>query len=345
MVHSKIIKCTILAWLLCTGFLVICTALLGGYTRLTGSGLSITEWKPIVGIFPPITALDWNIEFQKYQKSLEYIQINFDMSLNEFKVIFFIEYVHRMIGRITFIAYIIPWIYLLSSKKIKNDIYLTLVFLGIILQGVAGWYMVKSGLVNNPQVSHFRLLLHFLLALFIYKIIFFRFLHYKYSILVDHKIFKKKNSKKFRILFFTFYLLFLFQVIWGCFVAALKAGLIYNSYPLMGNNFVPSEMDNEFNFWYLFSDVVYVQFIHRIFAILVFMFSLMIFLYSHFVLHCKKLIIASSLLFCCTTMQFCSGVFTLLFHLPIFLALFHQLGVFIIASFVVYMFFLITISE
>lgn len=160
----------IVIWLFTTCFLIWLMIMLGGATRLTHSGLSIVEWKPIVGIIPPLSELSWTLEFEKYKQFPEYKLINFDMTLSEFKFIYFMEYTHRLLGRLIGLFFFLPltffWIRGQFSPTIKKTMTLAIIF-GL-AQGAMGWYMVKSGLVKNPAVSAYRLTAHLLLALFLF---------------------------------------------------------------------------------------------------------------------------------------------------------------------------------
>ncbi|MBF8246922.1 MAG: COX15/CtaA family protein [Rickettsia sp.] len=339
--HKSDIR-NILIWLFLVGILALFTVILGGYTRLTGSGLSITEWKPVTGLFLPLTDHAWSVEFNKYKISPEYIQINFDMNLNEFKRIFLIEYIHRILARSIFIIFVIPGFFFIFLKKIKIDKYLVIIFLAILLQGFIGWYMVKSGLINKPHVSHYRLAIHFILALFLCNVIFFRFLYYK-DLYLAKKILLKRNkiSQNIFIIFIVFYFLFLVQVILGCFVAGLKAGLIYNSYPMMGDGIIPTEINfSIIKISQIFSDAVYIQFFHRIMAMLLIICSFFFSLYSFFFIKNKNFRFCMNLLFITILIQFFVGVLTLLFSIPVALALFHQIWALMISFMYVYIFYL-----
>jgi heme a synthase len=163
-------------WLSICCILVLFIIFIGGATRLTGSGLSIVEWKPITGIIPPISLQDWEAEFAGYRLFPEYELYNYNISLDEFKLIYYFEYIHRILGRLIAIVFTIPFIYFYTQKQIprKNLPYYILILILLFAQGVIGWYMVKSGLTNTAHVSHYRLALHLMIAVVIYSLLFWR---------------------------------------------------------------------------------------------------------------------------------------------------------------------------
>ena len=188
-------------WLITSLILVFLIIIVGGLTRLTNSGLSITEWELIEGIFPPLNNSAWEFYFEQYKQIPQYQLLNFNMSLNEFKVIFYWEYVHRILARFIGLFFLIPLVYFYFSNKIKKD-YLKIcyvIFLLIILQGIIGWFMVKSGLVNNITVSHYRLSLHLSTAIIIISILFWLIKNINYK---THKIFFKFTNYNLPFLMF-----------------------------------------------------------------------------------------------------------------------------------------------
>lgn len=192
----------IVIWLFTTCFLIWLMIMLGGATRLTHSGLSIVEWKPIVGIIPPLSELSWTLEFEKYKQFPEYKLINFDMTLSEFKFIYFMEYTHRLLGRLIGLFFFLPlaffWIRGQFSPSTKKTLTLAII-LGL-AQGAMGWYMVKSGLVKNPAVSAYRLTAHLLLALFLFGILFWSALKIHYESASLNKKYPSLPNKKSYIL-------------------------------------------------------------------------------------------------------------------------------------------------
>ena len=249
-------------WLFVLLSLIILIILVGGLTRLTDSGLSITTWELFVGFLPPITNDKWIDYFNLYKEIPEYHEQNFNMSLNEFKVIFWWEWAHRQLGRLIGLTVLLPLIYF----TIKNGLWILrkygIIFFLICLQGFLGWYMVSSGLVNRIDVSHYRLSIHLVSAFIILSIVFWDFL--KLTTLKINQI----SIKLYLIKFFLF-LLFV-QLIIGAFVSGMDAGTVYNTWPLMGSSFFPddSKLIDFLNITF-FDNPSIVQFIHRNLAYLI----------------------------------------------------------------------------
>ena len=215
-------------WLLLTFLMVFVMVMVGGLTRLTNSGLSITEWELFSGILPPLNKEGWNYYFSLYKEIPQYQLLNSNMSLQEFKVIFYWEYIHRILGRLLGLIFLIPLLYFHFVAKI-NKVHLPtcyIVLFLIILQGIIGWYMVKSGLVNKVSVSHYRLSIHLFMAFIIISIIFWEILNVRRKSLKKFFLNKKENY----IFYFLFFIIFL-QIILGAFVSGLDAGKIYQTWP------------------------------------------------------------------------------------------------------------------
>ena len=162
------------SWLLTCSILVILMIIIGGFTRLTNSGLSIVEWRPVTGIIPPLSEKDWQAEFTKYQNTPEYQQVGVNIYLKEFKFIFWIEFLHRLAGRVTGLIYLLPLLYFSLKQKLKTEDRLPhfLILILFFIQGFMGWYMVKSGLQSLPYISHYRLAFHLIIAVLLYSLIF-----------------------------------------------------------------------------------------------------------------------------------------------------------------------------
>ncbi len=313
-------------WLLLMFFLIILIIAVGGLTRLTDSGLSITEWELFKGVFPPFTTNKWNLYFNEYKQIPEFKSINYDMTLSEFKVIFYWEYFHRLIARLIGLFALIPLIVisLIYKKKIISNFKYLSIFLLICIQGIVGWYMVTSGLVNNTDVSHYRLALHLSIALIILSINF-------WFILETFKIssFKIKFSNFFLNIFLV---LIILQIILGAFLAGMDGGLIYNSWPDMNGSFVP----NDINYidLFLFSSLdnpSVIQFYHRITAYLLIIF--LIFL-NYFTFKTNSFSKAILILDIAILLQIILGILTLITGVKIAYASLHQLGsVFVLTSF------------
>ena len=323
MIHDKKINYLFFNWLTICLISVFLIILVGGLTRLTNSGLSITEWELFRGIMPPLNENTWNEYFELYKEIPQFKLINFNMNLAEFKIIFYWEYFHRILGRFIGIFFLIPLLYFHFTKKIRRSYIFTcyIIFFLIVVQGIIGWYMVKSGLVNDVTVSHYRLSLHLSTALIIISSIFWLIINIKNN---THKGFFNVAKKNiiFQILFF----LILLQVILGAFVSGLDAGKIYQTWPLMGQSFVPNDLILKyFNNFFDFTNHSLVQFYHRILAYLItiYIFILGIFIYKKKI---KKIYYSFNLMIFFLLTQVILGVLTLLSGLNIYLASAHQIG-------------------
>ena len=326
------LKYLISIWLGTCALFVLLTVLVGGMVRLTHSGLSIVEWKPVTGIIPPINQEAWQQEFKKYQQFPEYK--NKPISLKQYKFIYWWEYIHRLIARLLGLIFFIPFLIFWLTQKLSIPLikhFLVLLLLGM-LQGFIGWYMVKSGLVNKPSVSHYRLAVHLSLAYFIFCYILWLIA----NIWRD----KKVNDIPKKVIGFIrgFIILLSLQIIFGAFVAGLKAGYIYNTFPLMGNTFIPQMMWNQsLGVFNLFENPVTVQFIHRILGYLIFIKLIVAFFYF------KKYRLTKYQAFFMYAsidlglVQILLGILTLVHHVPIVLAVAHQTtALLLLGSFVLF---------
>jgi heme a synthase len=312
-------------WLLIIFLIVSIMIVVGGLTRLTDSGLSITEWELFSGILPPLNSNQWNKYFDLYKKIPEYQLQNYTMTLDEFKTIFWWEYIHRFLGRIIGIFFLIPLIYFSLKIGFFKTLKFYFIFSLICLQGFIGWYMVSSGLVDRVDVSHYRLAVHLVLAFIILSLIFWNYLYFTNIKSINHTV------NNFLPIFFLF-LLYL-QITVGAFVSGMDAGKIYNSWPLMGANYFPddNQIDNLFNLS-VFNDPSLMQFIHRNLAYFILLYYLYIFFKVYFLKiarHFMVLKVIGGLL----VIQIILGIFTLLSGAQMFLASMHQLSsIFLISS-------------
>ena len=253
-------------WLLAVCALVFCMVVLGGVTRLTGSGLSMVDWRPVVGWLPPLNAAEWQASFEMYQQSPEFQKVNSTMDVGDYKGIFWLEYLHRLLGRLIGIAFLVPFLVFAVRGYIgKQDWpkYVLMFFLGG-LQGLLGWYMVKSGLVDDPHVSQYRLTAHLITAFIIYAYMFWVALSLLYPAagVTRHRAYGRA---------FWLTVLISVTIISGGFVAGLKAGKIYNTFPMMGTHWVPPGLTALDPFWRnLTENAATVQFDHRLLAITTF---------------------------------------------------------------------------
>ena len=317
-------------WLLLITLLVAFMIFVGGITRLTDSGLSITKWDLFSGVLPPIALEKWEIAFSLYKQIPEYILLNSNMTLVEFKFIYFWEYIHRLLGRIIGLFYILPLIYFTYKKFIntkKDIVYFYFIFILICFQGLIGWYMVKSGLSNRIDISHYRLSLHLSSAFFIYILLFIKYLDYKTPnfFVIGHKL---PYNLPFLLLFLIF-----FQISFGALVSGLDAGKIYQSWPLMHSSYFP----NDSNFSDLFSMQFFetpslVQFVHRNIAYFIFIIFLLTFYLinkNNNFFYMRKI---SILIFIILLFQIILGIITVLSGAQIAFASMHQLGSIILIS-------------
>ena len=320
--HDKKINDLFIKWLFISLILVFFIIIVGGLTRLTNSGLSITEWELFKGILPPINQAAWNIYFNLYKEIPQYKILNQNMNLSDFKVIFYWEYFHRILARIIGIFFLIPFLFFYLSKII-NMKYMKNCFLIaflILLQGVVGWYMVKSGLVHDITVSHYRLSLHLTLAIIIISIIFWSILN------ITNNTFKKFFTlTKKNLLFLLFFFLILLQIIFGAFVSGLDAGKIYQTWPLMDYSYFPDDIIAEnIKVYFNFDIHSLVQFYHRNLAYIILIYFLILSFYI-FNKKIKRLYKPIFITFFFLLFQIILGIFTLVSGLNILLASAHQI--------------------
>jgi len=321
----------IIVWLFAGCFLIFAMVLIGGITRLTHSGLSMVEWK-FTGSLPPLNEQDWQEEFSKYQQSPEFQKINTHFTVEDFKGIFWWEFIHRMLGRLIGIVFIIPLIWFIIRKKLppgflKNAAVLLL--LGF-CQGLLGWIMVKSGLNKVPHVSHYLLASHLSLAFITFGFTFWYALNLIYG--------KQNNNPVHAISKNAIILLALvaLQIVYGAFVAGMQAGALCPTWPKMCNSWMPSEVSSMLPAWRNFLENPYgVQFIHRTLAILILAFAAVLFYrkrIQNITQQQDKLI--TFVLFGITA-QVILGIATLLLHVPVSLASLHQVGAFFLFSIII----------
>ena len=312
-------------WLSVMFWIVAIMIIVGGLTRLTDSGLSITEWQLFSGFLPPLNQNDWIMYFNLYKKIPEFELQNYNMSLNEFKVIFWWEWAHRFLGRLIGIGFLIPLIYFSTKIKISKLLNLYLIFFLICFQGFIGWYMVSSGLVDRVDVSHFRLSTHLLIAFLILSLIYWNYL----KINKDNNISDKINLK----LPLSFLILVFIQIAFGAFVSGMDAGKIYNSWPLMGDTYFPND-NNLSNLLKLsaLSDPSLVQFMHRNLAYIIGSFYLYIF-YKIYKNKLSDLYKSINILGLFIVLQIILGIFTILYGAQIYIASMHQISsIFLVSS-------------
>jgi len=328
------IKDQLSLWLIFMFWIVSFMIVVGGLTRLTDSGLSITKWQLFSGFFPPLNHKDWIMYFELYKEIPEFKLQNFNMTLPEFKIIFWWEWAHRFLGRLIGICFFIPLIYFSFKIEFSKLLNFYLIFILICFQGFIGWYMVSSGLVDRIDVSHFRLSIHLFIAFLILSLILWNFLQIKN----DNKIEKKINP----IIPFFFLILVFAQIVVGAFVSGMDAGKIYNSWPLMGDSFFPN--DNDFiNLFKLsaFSEPSLVQFIHRNLAYTIGVFYLFI-LYKIYKNKFYELYKSVNILGSFIILQIILGILTVIYGAHILIASMHQLSSIFLVSSCIYFLYLNT---
>tara|TARA_B100000579_G_scaffold315392_1_gene264868 strand:- start:641 stop:1582 length:942 start_codon:yes stop_codon:yes gene_type:complete len=306
----------------------------GGLTRLTDSGLSITKWELFSGFFPPLNQNEWIAYFDLYKEIPEFKLQNYEMNIQEFKVIFWWEWAHRFLGRLIGIGFLVPLLYFSTKINISKLLNLYLIFFLICFQGFIGWYMVSSGLIDRVDVSHFRLSVHLLIAFLILSMIFWNYL----KINGNNNILNKINP----IIPFLFLVLIFIQIIIGAFVSGMDAGKIYNSWPFMGKTYFPD--DNDFtNLFKLsaFSEPSLVQFFHRNLAYIIGVFYLYIF-YRIYKNKMHELYKPVNVLGLFIIIQIILGIFTILNGAQIFIASMHQLSSIFLVSSCIYFLYLNT---
>ena len=323
---------SVIIWLLSGCLLLFIMVVVGGITRLTNSGLSMTDWHLVTDTFPPLSEEKWSQAFEEYKKFPEYQKINVhnDFQLDDYKFIYFWEWFHRFIGRIIGLVFIIPFVYFLIKKKIdRPTLSKCFILLGMgALQGFFGWFMVRSGLVDNPDVSHFRLSLHLTFA----------FLTFAYTLWValdliyperKNAIVPLQNIARFSLVFL------LVQIIYGGFVAGLNAGLIHNHWPLMSDGqFLHESVLLEKNSWFLrlTEGKSGVQFVHRTLAYVVVGFILLLAYKSHKFALTPDQKFGINAVVIIVFLQFGLGVVTLLYGVPLWLGLTHQIVAFVLLA-------------
>ncbi len=324
-------------WLITMFIIISIMIVVGGLTRLTDSGLSITEWQLFSGLFPPLNQNDWIMYFNLYKEIPEFKLQNFNMTLQEFKVIFWWEWAHRFLGRLIGLCYLIPLIYFSLKVKISKILDLYFIFFLICFQGFIGWYMVSSGLVDRVDVSHFRLSIHLLIAFLILSLIFWNYLKYQNYKYISGGI----NS----IIPFIFLVLILIQIVIGAFVSGMDAGKIYNSWPLMGSTYFPNDnkIENLFKLS-VFSDPSLVQFIHRNLAYVIGFFYVFIF-FKVYKNKINKLYKSVNILGFFIILQIILGIFTIILGAQIYIAAVHQVSSIFLVTSSIYFFFINTTSN
>jgi heme a synthase len=310
------------AWLFACCALVFAMVVVGGITRLTHSGLSIVEWKPVIGAIPPLGDAAWQAEFDKYKVSPEYLKRNFDMTLDGFKAIFWWEYSHRLLGRVIGAAFLLPFLYFLARGQVRGGLAWRLAGIFVLggLQGAVGWLMVASGLVDDPRVSSVRLAAHLGIAFLIYGAMLWVALGLVTQATARASTGLVRLSRAFAALVFV-------MVMSGALVAGIHAGLAYNTFPLMNGQWIPDEVMLIEPWWKNFIfNMATVQLDHRVIATLVLLGTIALWTWTRRAHAAPRQRAWANALMIAATLQVCAGIATLLLHVPITLAAIHQAG-------------------
>jgi cytochrome c oxidase assembly protein subunit 15 len=313
-------------WLLVVCALIFAMVVLGGVTRLTRSGLSMVEWSPIMGVIPPIGQEAWQETFDKYRQFPEYQKINKGMSLEAFKSIFWFEYSHRVLGRVIGLAFLIPFLFFLIKGYITKPLVPKLVIMFILggLQGLLGWYMVKSGLVDKPHVSQYRLTAHLSAALLIYGYMFWVALD---LLMGRNNLTETKGVRQLRHSGLITTIIIVIMIISGGFVAGTKAGFVFNTFPLMSGQWLPPG-GMSMSPWYMnfFENLATIQFNHRLIAAVLFLMVPVYWLLARKVRLDRHTQLGFHALLLMLFIQLALGISTLVLVVPVWLGATHQAG-------------------
>jgi cytochrome c oxidase assembly protein subunit 15 len=312
------------AWLMLCCAMIFAMVILGGATRLTGSGLSMVEWDPIFGVVPPLNQEEWEDVFSRYRESPEYQKINIGMELDGFKSIYWFEFTHRLLGRSIGTVFLLPFLYFLARRMLTPQLIPRLVVAFVLggLQGLLGWYMVKSGLIDQPHVSQYRLTAHLSLALIIYCYLLWLLLELLFP--QQKSDATGKTTQKATLFLFV---LVAITIVSGGFVAGLKAGFAYNTFPKMGDQWLPPAGWILQPGWRnLFENIATVQFDHRVLATLTLLSVLGFWVYALRRPLPAMARIGIHVLLLVAIAQVALGISTLLLHVPVALGVTHQAG-------------------
>ncbi len=312
-------------WLLCVCAAIFIMLVIGGATRLTHSGLSMVQWDPLMGWIPPLTDTQWMESFKHYQQTPEFYKLNPDMDMAGYKGIFLLEYVHRVWGRMIGLVFLLPFLYFLLAGKVRRELRPRLIIMFILggLQGLLGWYMVKSGLVDNPHVSQYRLTAHLTTAFIIYGFIFWVAL----GLLIPRQDAALEDATPLRRLALALTGLIAVTVVAGGMVAGLRAGFAYNTFPLMDGHFIPDGYAMLKPFYRNFlENIAAVQFDHRLLAETTVLGVAGLWWYARRFDLTRRASLAFDLLLAVALIQLALGISTLLLIVPTWLGVTHQAG-------------------
>lgn len=320
-------------WLILVAALVYAMVVVGGVTRLTRSGLSITEWNPVVGAIPPLSEEHWQAEFEKYQETPEYRHVNAGMSLDDFKRIYWVEWAHRLLGRLIGFAVIVPLIYFAVRRQLSKPLVWKLVALFILggLQGALGWFMVKSGLVDIPRVSPYRLTAHLGLAVALYAWLVWMVLDLKRPLVRE----RHPHARGYALVIIG---LIVLMILAGGFVAGTKAGFAFNTFPLMNGAFFPPGLYAMSPAWAnFFEDIATVQFNHRLLAYVLLIATAAYWWWGRRAGLGQRTRRTMNWLLAALCIQIGLGIATLVFIVPVWLGALHQAGALAVFTIALYL--------
>ncbi|MGK7393594.1 MAG: COX15/CtaA family protein [Candidatus Cyclobacteriaceae bacterium M3_2C_046] len=327
----------LVTWLLYGCILIFVMVIIGGITRLTHSGLSMVEWDLIMGAIPPLNELEWQTAFDQYKQFPEYQKLHYHFNLADFKSIFWWEYIHRLIGRFIGIVFIIPFLYFWLTGKISKRLMpkLLLIFALGAFQGFLGWYMVKSGLVDRPYVSHYRLAIHLMAAFITFGFTFWVALDEIYKFRPVTNLVRVQPLKKLSLWFLV---VLAIQIIYGAFVAGLKAGFVYNTFPKMGDRWIAEGVTAMQPFYLNFLEgLAGVQFVHRYLAYILVILAAVIWYKARQVKLSSGQSSGVTMMMVMVALQVLMGIYTLVWAVPVWLGVLHQAGAFILLGMNIYL--------
>ena len=331
---NHITDLSIIIWIGLLLIMVFLIIVIGGLTRLTDSGLSMVDWRPIMGIFPPITHQSWIEVFNKYKLTPEFKIVNYSISLDEFKYIFWWEWFHRFFARLIGLFFIVPFIYFCIKKKLSKNLLITIIIVFIFgfFQAIVGWWMVKSGLSNDPYVSAYRLAFHLVNALIIFSILFWLLLSLIYGIKEE-----KKYSKVFKFLFHIKLILIFITIVSGALMAGTDAGKSFNTFPLMNDQFFPDGYYiSEYGWKNYFENTIAINFNHRWLAMFTFIFISAIVIYMLNFNKEKNNNFSLILILVFLLIQILLGILTLINEVQIVFASLHQINAVLLLASIIF---------
>ncbi len=323
---------SVFIWLITLTLMVLAIIIIGGLTRLTGSGLSMADWRPILGTIPPLSDEKWLEVFNVYKQTPEYIYVNKNMEIDGFKFIFWWEWFHRFFARLIGIVFIIPFIYFVFKKILNKNLYfnLSIIFILGFFQALVGWWMVKSGLSDDPYVSPYRLTFHLINAIILFSLLLWSTMNYYYSKNIN--FFSNLDSDKIYI-FISIVIVFI-TIITGGFMAGSDAGKSFNTYPLMNGKFFPDDYFLEgLGILNLFENTIAINFNHRWLGTISFIYIFSLFLILTFKQSTAKHKIYFFIVLLILSIQFFLGIITLLSNVKISFASMHQTNSIILFAF------------